>query len=95
MRRLRNREDAADATQETFVRLLDIAPRTVIENPQAYLFRGDQRVVDIGQAPADGGERKDDQRRPCPEIERQAEPDAPGKADGDQNGQTQTERCPG
>lgn len=39
MRRLRNREDAADATQETFVRLLDIAPRTVIENPQAYLFQ--------------------------------------------------------
>ncbi|CAN7623477.1 sigma-70 family RNA polymerase sigma factor [Bosea sp. LjRoot237] len=39
MRRLHNREDAADATQETFVRLLDIAPRTVIENPQAYLFQ--------------------------------------------------------
>jgi RNA polymerase sigma-70 factor (ECF subfamily) len=39
MRRLRNREDAADATQETFLRLLGVAPRTVIENPQAYLFQ--------------------------------------------------------
>lgn len=39
MRRLRNREDAADATQETFLRLLDIAPRTVIKNPQAYLVQ--------------------------------------------------------
>ena len=39
MRRLNNRDDAADATQETFLRLLAIAPRTVIENPQAYLFQ--------------------------------------------------------
>ncbi|MBS7532398.1 sigma-70 family RNA polymerase sigma factor [Ancylobacter sonchi] len=38
-RRLRNREDAADATQETFLRMLDVPPTTIIENPQAYLFQ--------------------------------------------------------
>jgi RNA polymerase sigma-70 factor (ECF subfamily) len=37
--RFRNRADAADATQETFLRLLSAAPRTLIENPQAYLRR--------------------------------------------------------
>lgn len=39
MRRLRNAADAADATQETFLRLLCVQQRTVIENPQAYLFQ--------------------------------------------------------
>ncbi|WP_445682711.1 RNA polymerase sigma factor [Radicibacter daui] len=39
MRRLRNHDDALDATQETFTRLIGIAPRTEIENPQAYLFQ--------------------------------------------------------
>lgn len=38
-RRLRNREDAADATQETFLRMLALPPSTIIENPQAYLFQ--------------------------------------------------------
>ncbi|MEP9378338.1 sigma-70 family RNA polymerase sigma factor [Aquabacter sp. CN5-332] len=38
-RRLRNREDAADATQETFLRMLSLPQKTVIENPQAYLFQ--------------------------------------------------------
>jgi RNA polymerase sigma factor (sigma-70 family) len=38
-RRFRNREDAADATQETFLRMLSISPLTLIENPQAYLFQ--------------------------------------------------------
>lgn len=39
MRRLRNQDDALDATQETFARMLGIAPRRRIENPQAYLFQ--------------------------------------------------------
>ncbi|SEG79105.1 RNA polymerase sigma factor [Bosea lathyri] len=39
MRRLRNAADAADATQETFLRLLCVQQKTVIENPQAYLFQ--------------------------------------------------------
>ncbi|AUG53881.1 RNA polymerase sigma factor [Thalassospira marina] len=39
MRRLRNDADAQDATQETFARLLGVAPKTQIENPQAYLFQ--------------------------------------------------------
>lgn len=39
MRRLRNAADAADATQETFLRLLSLQQKTVIENPQAYLFQ--------------------------------------------------------
>ncbi len=38
-RRLRNAADAADATQETFLRFLAIPQKTVIENPQAYLFQ--------------------------------------------------------
>jgi len=39
LRRLRNAADAADATQETFLRLLTVPQHTVIENPQAYLFQ--------------------------------------------------------
>lgn len=39
MKRFRNSADAADATQETFLRLLEVQERTVIENPQAYLFQ--------------------------------------------------------
>lgn len=39
LRRLRNAADAADATQETFLRLLSSSPRQEIENPTAYLFR--------------------------------------------------------
>ncbi len=39
LRRFRNREDAADATQETFLRMLSVSPVTVIENPQGYLFQ--------------------------------------------------------
>jgi len=38
LRRLRNRDDAADAMQETFLRLLSAKPRNLVENPQAYLF---------------------------------------------------------
>jgi RNA polymerase sigma factor (sigma-70 family) len=38
-RRFGNREDAADATQETFLRMLSLSPNTSIENPQAYLFQ--------------------------------------------------------
>ncbi|MDH4982422.1 sigma-70 family RNA polymerase sigma factor [Hyphomicrobium sp. D-2] len=38
-RRLRNAADAADATQETFLRFLTVPQKTVIENPQAYLFQ--------------------------------------------------------
>lgn len=39
MKRFRNSADAADATQDTFLRLLEVQDRTVIENPQAYLFQ--------------------------------------------------------
>ena len=39
LRRLRNAADAADATQETFLRFLTAPQKTVIENPQAYLFQ--------------------------------------------------------
>lgn len=38
-RRLSNREDVADAAQETFLRMMVAAPKTLIENPQAYLFQ--------------------------------------------------------
>lgn len=37
--RLHCREDAADATQETFLRLLTVPAHSRIEHPQAYLFR--------------------------------------------------------
>jgi RNA polymerase sigma-70 factor (ECF subfamily) len=39
LRRLRNSADAADATQETFLRLLAVPQTTIIDNPQAYLFQ--------------------------------------------------------
>lgn len=39
MRRFRNSSDAADATQETFLRMLEVPQKTVIENPQAYLYQ--------------------------------------------------------
>ncbi len=38
-RRFRSREEAADATQETFLRMLSVSQPTLIENPQAYLFQ--------------------------------------------------------
>jgi RNA polymerase sigma-70 factor (ECF subfamily) len=38
-RRLRNREDAADAMQETALRVLQVSQSVLIENPQAYLFQ--------------------------------------------------------
>ncbi|MBB3945149.1 RNA polymerase sigma-70 factor (ECF subfamily) [Rhizobium skierniewicense] len=37
--RLRDREDAADAMQETALRVLQVSQTTSIENPQAYLFQ--------------------------------------------------------
>jgi RNA polymerase sigma-70 factor (ECF subfamily) len=44
-RRFRNRADAADATQETFLRLLASAQRNLIENPQAYLFQTARNIA--------------------------------------------------
>lgn len=44
-RRFRNRADAADATQETFLRLLASAQRSLIENPQAYLFQTARNIA--------------------------------------------------
>lgn len=44
-RRFRNGADAADATQETFLRLLSAKPRNFIENPQAYLFRTARNIA--------------------------------------------------
>lgn len=38
-RRLGNRDEAADATQETLLRMLEASHSTLIENPQAYLFQ--------------------------------------------------------
>lgn len=39
LRRLRNAADAADATQETFLRLLSSSRTGPIDNPRAYLLR--------------------------------------------------------
>lgn len=47
MRRFRNSSEAADATQETFLRMLEVPQRTVIENPQAYLFQVAKSVARI------------------------------------------------
>lgn len=47
MRRLRNAADAADATQETFLRMLDAPQKTMIENPQAYLFQVAKSVARV------------------------------------------------
>src|SRR5262245_59730933 len=44
-RRFRNGADAADATQETFLRLLAATPRGLIENPQAYLFQTARNIA--------------------------------------------------
>lgn len=44
-RRFRNRADAADATQETFLRLLASAQRSLIDNPQAYLFQTARNIA--------------------------------------------------
>ena len=38
-RRLGNGADAADATQETYLRMLNALSRTSIDNPAAYLFQ--------------------------------------------------------
>lgn len=46
-RRLRNREDAVDATQETFMRMLEASRSTLIENPQAYLFQVARSVARV------------------------------------------------
>lgn len=49
-RRLRNREDAADATQETFLRMLSVPRSILIENPQAYLFQVARSVARVAVA---------------------------------------------
>ncbi|GGF58274.1 ECF sigma factor [Azorhizobium oxalatiphilum] len=56
-RRLRNREDAADATQETFLRMLSLPATTIIENPQAYLFQVARSVASgvVARRVADAG----------------------------------------
>ncbi len=45
LRRFGNRADAADATQETFLRLLASAQRNLVENPQGYLFQTARNVA--------------------------------------------------
>lgn len=50
MRRFRNATEAADATQETFLRMLDAPSKTIIENPQAYLFQIAKSVARITSA---------------------------------------------
>lgn len=39
VRRLRNSDDASDAVQETFLRLMTTTPRDELRNPHAYLFQ--------------------------------------------------------
>lgn len=46
-RRLESREDAADATQETLLRVLEASHGTLIENPQAYLYQVAKSVARI------------------------------------------------
>lgn len=46
-RRLKNRDDVADATQETFLRMLEASHATLIENPQAYLFQVARSVARV------------------------------------------------
>ncbi len=50
MRRFRNATEASDATQETFLRMLDAPPKTIIENPQAYLFQIAKSVARVTSA---------------------------------------------
>lgn len=50
LRRFRNAADAADATQETFLRMLDVPQKTIIENPQAYLFQVAKSVARMTSA---------------------------------------------
>jgi RNA polymerase sigma-70 factor (ECF subfamily) len=50
MRRFRNSAEAADATQETFLRMLLAPQTTVIENPQAYLFQVAKSVARVTSA---------------------------------------------
>jgi RNA polymerase sigma factor (sigma-70 family) len=45
LQRLRNWADAADATQETFLRLLSSAPRAAVDNPKAYLFQTARHIA--------------------------------------------------
>ncbi|UXS03435.1 RNA polymerase sigma factor [Agrobacterium tumefaciens] len=46
-RRLGNRDDAADALQETLVRALEVSHATLIENPEAYLFQIAKSVAHV------------------------------------------------
>ncbi len=50
LRRLRNAAEAADATQETFLRMLSVPHTTIIENPQAYLFQVAKSVARVSSA---------------------------------------------
>lgn len=56
-RRLRNNEDASDAMQETFLRVLYASRSTLIENPQAYLYQVAKNVANrtLGRAAKDAG----------------------------------------
>ena len=50
MKRFRNSSEAADATQETFLRLLEVQERTVIHDPQGYLFQIAKSVARVTSA---------------------------------------------
>jgi RNA polymerase sigma-70 factor (ECF subfamily) len=54
-RRFRSSSEAADATQETFLRMLEVSQKTVIENPQAYLYRVAASVARVTSARAAAG----------------------------------------
>lgn len=76
-RRFRCREEAADATQETFLRLMTAPSAGAIENPQAYLFRiartvayGSARRMRADQALFDRGATADGLLDDAPDAER-------------------------
>jgi hypothetical protein len=54
---------------------------------------GDQRVIKIGEAPADDGEHENSQGHLRANVERQGEPDRRRKTAGDQDGQAEPERA--
>ena len=57
LRRMRNAADAADATQDTFLRLLTAAPTGVVEKPHGYLYRTAHSVA-IDKARRDSNRAK-------------------------------------
>lgn len=66
-RRLRDQADAADATQDTFLRLLSATPRGLIENPTAYLFQTARNIAFDQEAA-----RRRREQIECPNVDEDA-----------------------